>query len=414
MVEDAHRQIKQKESAIVGMNKQFELSKKSILKVKSEKNRLLNPVQLSPELYEDVFNAVFRPVVNMVANIVASTVVNLFLVGQEAAICINQILKKCTKMMFYNDKILLESGERTFRFDLNNFSGKLVQLSVPYVTEVSFTTDESCNSAKSHQLFFESLSKNQKQKHLKIIGLKEENSHVVEALKKLNDKNIPVALHYAAIKVLLNLSGLHFDILKICDSRDCFDFLTNKALSCTFRKLDFSGIDIISSHIWEANIIPNVEKVSFQWDFSCTIDGFPQLEKIFPNAKMFNIAFTDFKLSEDVDESRKKWDETRKMIEDAPQQEIIANVHYLCSSEQEYENAISSFGGEKIDNHTLRWTSSKNKLKIINFHHQLNSNSYSPNSPTGSPLLSPMYSSCSPGALEFPSYAPSSFSYSPT
>uniref|UniRef100_A0AC34Q4P2 Uncharacterized protein n=1 Tax=Panagrolaimus sp. JU765 TaxID=591449 RepID=A0AC34Q4P2_9BILA len=281
MVKDALQKLKEKKNAIVEMNKQFGLWKKSILKIKSEK----------------------------------------------------------------------------------------IQLFAPYVTEVCFNDYYS-----SHQLFFQALSEDQKQKKLTIVNLKRVNEFVIEALKKLNDKNIPVSLHDPAKQVLSEQHGLHFDELWISDIS--VNFMTRYRLPslkvpCTFRKLNLSDIKCSNLHSWQGKVILNVEEVLLRLAFQSTLDEFVHSKQKFPNVK--KLAITYYDCPESFDDFQAIWNKKRKRIENAPQQEIIANVYYSTTSEHRYDEVIASLDGEKVDANTFRWTSSKNKFKMVNLHCQLKS-----------------------------------------
>uniref|UniRef100_A0AC34RNC0 DUF38 domain-containing protein n=1 Tax=Panagrolaimus sp. JU765 TaxID=591449 RepID=A0AC34RNC0_9BILA len=321
-------------------------------------DRLLNPVHLSFDLHADVFNEVSKKCIK-----------DLFLIGKEAVICISQVLRNGLKLEFSYRHIYFESVNGMFQSDSDNFSKKLVQLFAPYVTEVSFNYYKNSGSPESHHLFFEALSKDQKQKKLTIVKLRVVNEFVIEAVKKLNEKNIPVTLHDPVKELFLNLPGLHFEELSISkdwydDNCFFFEYLTRNHLPCTFRKLNASDVHLRNSVLEKENVILDVEEVSLALSFVVR-DEFVQLKKKFPNAKKLTIRYIYGNLR--AFDFQELWNEKRNCIEDAPQQEIIANfqVRFDCLKRR-YQQIIVSFDGEKIDENTFRWTSSKNKFKMLN------------------------------------------------
>uniref|UniRef100_A0AC34QJ48 Uncharacterized protein n=1 Tax=Panagrolaimus sp. JU765 TaxID=591449 RepID=A0AC34QJ48_9BILA len=117
----------------------------------------------------------------------------------------------------------------------------------------------------------------------------------------------------------------------------------------------------------QGDVIPYVEEVllNLVW-VSTDYEEFVHLKEKFPNAKKLTITYTN--CVEHLNRFQEIWDEKRKRIEDAPQQEIIANIYYPNYFRPNFEQAIAPLHGEKINENTFRWTSSKNKCKMINLY----------------------------------------------
>uniref|UniRef100_A0AC34Q279 Uncharacterized protein n=1 Tax=Panagrolaimus sp. JU765 TaxID=591449 RepID=A0AC34Q279_9BILA len=368
MGEDSRGEIEEKRNAIVGMNKQVEFLKKSILKIKSEKNRLLNPVHLCPELYADVFDEVFKRIPVYFGQL--EHVLKSFVIGKEAAVGVTQTLKDYGRLTLNKDKINVRSSRKTSMFDYCKFSEKLLQLIAPYTTEVCF--DET-DFVRSHQVFLESLIESQKQKKLLIRKLQYTNQFVIGAVKKLNEKNIPVTLHDVTKEILLNLPGLEFDCLEICCSEEWFHFLADNSFPCTFNKLDLSDINLSILESWGEKTIGHFKELSFKWTFRSDVYG--HLNRIFPNAQKLSSCFNDY-CSDDCEfiYPSGAWDQRKEYVENAPQKEIVANFRYFSCYKDEYDECISEFSGNKIDEYNLQWISPTDESKVINLRHELSSN----------------------------------------
>uniref|UniRef100_A0AC34R7C0 DUF38 domain-containing protein n=1 Tax=Panagrolaimus sp. JU765 TaxID=591449 RepID=A0AC34R7C0_9BILA len=107
----------------------------------------------------------------------------------------------------------------------------LVQSIAPYVTKVCFDGKVTANY---QQLFFESLSKNQR--NVTIKNLRKVDEILIETVKKLNEKNIFVTLKNPEDDILFKLSGLRFDCLKLSITKDEFSFFIWNNFPCTFSK----------------------------------------------------------------------------------------------------------------------------------------------------------------------------------
>uniref|UniRef100_A0AC34QDX5 DUF38 domain-containing protein n=1 Tax=Panagrolaimus sp. JU765 TaxID=591449 RepID=A0AC34QDX5_9BILA len=275
---NCNQEMDEKGSADLELTNQLEVLKKSILKMKSQKNRLLNPVCLSSDLYADIFKKANREKMFPIQKL--KDFLKFFLIGKEAERAIAQFMKQRTMITFYDDSFYWHSGGVDFELTYCNFSENLIKLIIPYVTKVFFICEI---PAKFYRLFFETLSKNQEQKSFKISRLRHANDIVIEALKKLNDRNIPIKLSYPEKEVLLDLPDVHFDILKIgewknslkdwdCSVNEWFHFLATNSLPCTFTKLHIPYFEFTGIHEWGEKVVVNVEELFFKWDFDASSD----------------------------------------------------------------------------------------------------------------------------------------------
>uniref|UniRef100_A0AC34RFT7 DUF38 domain-containing protein n=1 Tax=Panagrolaimus sp. JU765 TaxID=591449 RepID=A0AC34RFT7_9BILA len=332
--DDIVEKVAEKENVVAKMNDQVEASKKCILKIQSKKNRLLRPVQLSSALYGEIFNMglQFKSVLYF------QELVPLFLIGKEAKNGLVEVLKSYKNLEFYNDRISFKNVPKYIFGNYSKFSTMLVEFIAPYVTKVCFIGEVHL-TANYDQLFFESLSKNQNQRYLKIWYLKKIDEFFIEAVKKLNEKNIPVELKCPEKKLLLDMPGLRFDRLKILTSIKEFSVFIWNNFPCRFSKL----------HIQFNNLIG----IMNPWEV------FRQLNEAHASVQKLKISF----LFCHDGEAKYGWNEIKNSIEDAPQQEII--VKFTTLSRQQYEKAIASFGGVRIDGNLSQWKSSKNEMKVI-------------------------------------------------
>uniref|UniRef100_A0AC34QF26 DUF38 domain-containing protein n=1 Tax=Panagrolaimus sp. JU765 TaxID=591449 RepID=A0AC34QF26_9BILA len=372
LIFNLNQELNEKKSANLELNKQLKVFKNSILKMKSQKNRLLNPVCLSSDLYDDVFKAVNEQKVIMKLK----DVLKFFLIGKETHLPIVQLMRQCVQIEFKDDKFYWENDDAALDLTYCKFSENLIKPIIPYVTKVRLDCE---NPTNFNRLFFEILSKNQEQKSLTIWNLKHANDVVVEALKKLNEKNIPIKLTRPSKEVLLDLPGVHFDILKIklldCSFKEWFHVLV--CMPCTFTKLQLPHFEWGNRQIWGEAVVVNAKELLITWDFDRDYDFFERLNKHFPNAQKLTVTFLKIlgsyneKYFDELKYCKYLWNRRKNWITDAPQKEIVANFGYVTDSKRKYERAIRLFGGERIDDKTLRWTSPTDNSKIINFHRRL-------------------------------------------
>uniref|UniRef100_A0AC34RQV6 Uncharacterized protein n=1 Tax=Panagrolaimus sp. JU765 TaxID=591449 RepID=A0AC34RQV6_9BILA len=180
-------------------------------------------------------------------------------------------------------------------------------------------------------------------------------------------------------QIVADLPPIKLDYLKIFKIGEWLDFLTNKSFSCEFSKLDISEANAYLLYKWKSG---NISTIDYIKEITVKMDSvdetvFEQLHAYFPNAKKL-IVFCDDK-DDPMDENYNAefqeldgwWKEIKEIIEDAPQSEIVLNYNYDTYFKKEYREITAKLGGQKIDDKTLRWTSNKNKSKIINFQHEL-------------------------------------------
>uniref|UniRef100_A0AC34QL69 Uncharacterized protein n=1 Tax=Panagrolaimus sp. JU765 TaxID=591449 RepID=A0AC34QL69_9BILA len=369
---NCNQEMNEKKCADLELTNQLEVVKESILKLKSQKNRLLNPVSLSFPLYADIFKEVNhqKKVLNL------KDVLKFFLIGKETHLPIVQFMRKCVQIEFKYTGIYWKNGDANIKLPYCKFSENLIKRIIPYVTKVSLDCE---NPANFQRLFFETLSKHQEQKSLEIRNIWFVNNIVIEALKKLNELNVPIKLCYPLFaRVLHELPGVHFEILKIGGNiKKWFHFLATNSLPCTFTKLQLPHVQLRSRQEWGKEVVANVEELFITWDFNLEDDFFGRLYQHFPNAQKLSVTFMKrlgrrpMKYFDEPKYSKYMWNRRKNYITNAPQKEIVANFGYVADSKRKYERAIKLFGGERIDDKTLRWTSPSNNSKIINFHHRL-------------------------------------------
>lgn len=145
------------------------------------------------------------------------------IIGKEALFSFIQHLKQSDILKFdftCASEFRIEVG--TFyklRIHYRTFTQKLIQILAPYVTEVVSTSW--ANRPMEYQtLFFEALSKNQKQKKLTIHRLKEVDELIILVLQKLQEKAIPIEFCHISKEVFLILPALKYDLLRFCDLED--------------------------------------------------------------------------------------------------------------------------------------------------------------------------------------------------
>uniref|UniRef100_A0AC34RFC8 Uncharacterized protein n=1 Tax=Panagrolaimus sp. JU765 TaxID=591449 RepID=A0AC34RFC8_9BILA len=149
---------------------------KNYRKFKSKKDRFLNPVHLYPELYKDVFVESLHQVNKEEAK---NPFVCYMMIGKEALPAFVELLQQSVELNFCNsNSIKLQLDEKvSVIFQNQPFCVGLVKMTIPFITKVCFND---CGNDEAYFLFFETLSKEQRQEKLTIVGLKHVNKLIIE------------------------------------------------------------------------------------------------------------------------------------------------------------------------------------------------------------------------------------------
>uniref|UniRef100_A0AC34R2T3 Uncharacterized protein n=1 Tax=Panagrolaimus sp. JU765 TaxID=591449 RepID=A0AC34R2T3_9BILA len=176
------------------MEKKLLKKKTNVLKLQSQKNRLLNPVSLCPDLYFDVLvNAIASQ--SSVSGVKKINIFEYAKVGEEGVAAVCQLLKKAERLTLSNSICFGFSSLRIGQYFLDARLAPQIALenfirnAAPNLSFVEFNY----GSEKYSDAFFDALSKESNQTILEIHNLPKVNDITKLALENLAQKKVLVS-----------------------------------------------------------------------------------------------------------------------------------------------------------------------------------------------------------------------------
>uniref|UniRef100_A0AC34QAJ4 Uncharacterized protein n=1 Tax=Panagrolaimus sp. JU765 TaxID=591449 RepID=A0AC34QAJ4_9BILA len=372
------------------------LKKQNALKLQSQKNRLLNPVSLCPDLYLDVLLNVaghhVRDILRFHGNLslqfgkrqIMLNVIKFGLSGKENMAALVQMFEQHATTLNFREKYIdwlvqmfehattsdsscdalcFEFEIKWTKFDLyhcellGDWLVQLVKVATPNVTKIEFGEEKWCD------LVFDVLSKDSRQKKLKMIGLCKLDDTVKTVLQNLVEKGVRIKLDDVDKETLMQLPPIEFDTLSTKNI-----FLLPE-LKCKFRRLKFIYLDWnrFSDDLGEGTDklkIAFVKELCFKYPDN--VGYFPkffaQLKETFPNAEKLVVKH---ELTDSYGYSEMAFFIIcmKEFIEEAPQNEIILT---LCFHPVDrFSCLIRKLNFTKIAKNIFQCKSGVNENKII-------------------------------------------------
>uniref|UniRef100_A0AC34Q540 Uncharacterized protein n=1 Tax=Panagrolaimus sp. JU765 TaxID=591449 RepID=A0AC34Q540_9BILA len=349
------------------MEKQLLKKKTNVLKLQSQKNRLLNPVSLCSDLYVDVLINALNVLASQSSPWWILKEMNIFkfaTIGKEVFAAVCQLLKQTETLSVHENVFHCSSNRWRWQFELYACSApkkvfeNFIRMAAPNVSVVWFTN----GSEKYSDAFFDALSKESNQTVLEIHDLPKVNDITKLALENLVRKGILVRFTSIKENLLSSLPPCHFEFLNM----DADELNSLRNMKCTFRKLELSytayrAVDL--NKFSTDFVIDGVEEILLKCsrlsEFApfCTI-----FSRIFPTTPKLTVDFNNVNtfyhgfgaLIGEVKEAMKK----------ATQKEINVN---LCIRDDVSDDLIQLFNGTRIDDKTYEWKPESDGKKVFKF-----------------------------------------------
>uniref|UniRef100_A0AC34QVR0 Uncharacterized protein n=1 Tax=Panagrolaimus sp. JU765 TaxID=591449 RepID=A0AC34QVR0_9BILA len=383
MAADTKQRAEQADSGIVELKEAVAASDKQILKLKSTKNRMLNPVKLSNPLYDYLLLEVLQTCHSMRGE----RLIKFMMAGKEFLYSVIRFLKQRGCVTLTQKKISIGYC-CDLELDFTESSQCILKLVLPIITLLEFEAER----IDCQDFIFEQLGKNRQEQELSIYGLKtyiQINSVFTAALQKLHENGTRISFDDCVDHHLPKLPAIKIERLETDNLGRCLEAIDRSL--CTVRHLSVDGKQGFRLYHLLRNqaVFPDVEVISFDWAIRKKFKPvFDALEKCFPNLKEVRIFCCknfdyDGDSSDEDDEEvyggnydevgdmESIWNKMKQDVEDASPQEIMMSIELRNMSEK-YKGFVECLHGEKIDECTHRWTSQKNNLKTIElWHHRL-------------------------------------------
>uniref|UniRef100_A0AC34RC88 F-box protein n=1 Tax=Panagrolaimus sp. JU765 TaxID=591449 RepID=A0AC34RC88_9BILA len=371
----------EKAAKISELERTLSWKKQNVLMLQSTKNRLLNPVSLSPSLYSEIlFNVAGCNVRNICKSYnnesrkfgwkqIMLNVIKFGLSGKENIVALVQMFEHATTLNFSCDvfRFYFETKWTTFVLYncelIGDWLVQLIKVATPNVKKIEFGKEKLFDS------FFDALSKDSRQKKLKMVGLYKLDDTVTTVLQNLVEKGVRIKLDDVDKEILMELPPCEFDTLS---TKNIFSLAQ---LKCKFRKLKFSYFNwnVFSHDLGEDADklkIDFVEELHFKYprDVGNFRRFYEQLKEIFPNAEKLVVEH-EVRISYDYNDREHDYevanviDYMKEFIEEAPQNEIILTLCIYCV--EHFSRLIRKFHWTKIAKNKFQCKSEINEKKII-------------------------------------------------
>uniref|UniRef100_A0AC34QAK9 Uncharacterized protein n=1 Tax=Panagrolaimus sp. JU765 TaxID=591449 RepID=A0AC34QAK9_9BILA len=340
------------------------LKKTNVLKLQSQKNRLLNPVSLCSDLYFDVL---IKAIASQ-SSLWSVKKMNIFeftRAGKEGFAAVCQLLKQAERLTL-SDSVRFRFSNFLIRQDvcdvglvskkaLENF----IRIAAPNLSFVRFDY----GSEKYSDAFFDALSKESNQTILQIYDLPKVNDITKLALQNLVQKRVLVRFTSIKENLLSFLPPCHFESLNMAANE--LNSLRN--MKCTFRKLELSGIAYRAINLDEFSadfVIDGVEEILLKdskdlsiFEPFCTV-----FSRIFPTTTKLTVDFNN--VNTFYHRFGALIGEVEEALKTATQKEINVN---LCIRSYVSDELIQLFDGIRIDYNTYEWKPEADGKKVFKF-----------------------------------------------
>uniref|UniRef100_A0AC34QFY8 DUF38 domain-containing protein n=1 Tax=Panagrolaimus sp. JU765 TaxID=591449 RepID=A0AC34QFY8_9BILA len=234
----------------------------------------------------------------------------------------------------------------------------MFRLAVPYVTCIEFGD----RHEKWSNAFFNILAKDSKQKKLKILCLPRINKVIKAALKNMVEKGVKISFYSVGMEVLKDLPAHRFESFNTTDNK--LRFL--KDFNCTFRRLQFFGIDLnYLKNLPKEIVLASVEEVliNFSHEENCSEQLFTVIKRIFPKVEKVTVKELHITDRGENHKIEQQIEELKDAVRNAPQKVVRVTMMIYCCKDPPHW--IKIFDGEKIGEYHYQWKSKSDENKIV-------------------------------------------------
>ncbi|KAE9556620.1 hypothetical protein FO519_000026 [Halicephalobus sp. NKZ332] len=360
---------------VVQVERFEELHKHGFVKIREH----MNLVKLNADLFCDLFSEIQTFPWNPGDEFLDLEDIKKFmLIGKEATNGVSRFFSNVTSLFLQQNHVdvTIQLCSQMFKCRLIPdihllFIQKILVISAFYTKEVTLGTFESWMTS-----FFYSLSNNERSKPIRIIinnGFSFDLC-IVEAIKRMNERNVKINMVIRIPGILENLNNCKLDYLKL---EMLFLPMVETLMNCIchIKKLDLGHYNIEAgsgpSITIQNDLLKSVEELilpDVQPFFP--LDSFTSVRSTFPNAEKISIeVFVGWILDPHIIINHLL--DIYNAIHEAPQREIFVSVKYLNSQHYMYRRIIEVLEVKeefkKIEEDKFLWIDPGNPLKKLRF-----------------------------------------------